>query len=407
MLNIIFTTPVVLLLFISPFLTPLRILQFLIVSVAIADPYIAAFVMIVVTPIIYYKIFFFNGIKLNVITNFFLIISLVWIIYAAFTLLWLVDLSRFITEYIQLLVILLLTIALISNVKSISEVKSTNFSLIFCGCLVSITNFISSFNSDYIQNNYFAFISLVTCIAIPICFINFKNRINIFLNILFIIIGFLGIISNGSRASTLLGILLIVIRFFFLLEIKKRLKLVTIFIVLFTTPFVLVWYYNMNDDNILKSVTDVDRNYSNLERLSLFNQSIDTYLSYPLGVGFGSTNSVFMSGNSYTVFNYPHPHNSIAHIAVEIGTVGIFIFIYLFYLSFKVSIKLKKYKKIITELNSLYNVSICIGLALFIFSFFDDIFFNGMFNFYCFIFLGYVFALYNCIPVLNNYEDVK
>ena len=407
MLNFILTIPIILLLLISPFLTPLRILQLLILFVAIANPYIAASVMIGVTPIVYYKIFFLDGIKVSRITNMFIYISLVWLIYAAFTLIWLEDLARFITEYIQLLLMLLLTFAFISTVKSIRDIKSTNFFFIFSGCLLSIKSFIDSFNSDFIPINYFAFISLVTCIAIPISFINFKNRINIFLNILLIFIGFLGIISNDSRGTTLLGILLIIIRFFFLLDINKRIKLATVLIFIFTSPFVLFWYYNMNDDNILKSVTDVERNYSNLERLALLNQSIDTFISSPLGVGFGSTNSVFMSGTSYTDFNYPHPHNSLAHIAVELGTIGIIIFYYLFYLLFKVSMNLKNNKKMILDLNSFYKVSVCIGFVLFVFSFLDDIFFNGMFNFYCFMFLGYILSLNNCIPLLNNYENVK
>ena len=405
MLDVILTIPVVLLLFISPLLTPLRIIQLLILFVALAEPYTAAAVMIGVTPVVYYKIFAYKGLKVIGVSKNFFIFSVLWLGYAAFTLLWVGDLERFTTEYIQLLLMLLLTIALVISVKTLADVKNSNFFLIFCGCLVSFKSFFDSFNPDYIPINYYAFISLVTCIAIPVAFINLKNMRSIFLTLVFVVIGFLGIISNDSRGSTLLGILLIFIRFFFLLDINKHLKWVITVFVLVTTPLVLVWYYNMNDDNILKSVTDVERNYSNLQRLALLTQSIDTYLSNPLGVGFGMTNSVFMSANSYTELNYPHPHNSLAHIAVELGTVGILIFSYLFYLSYKVSIKLKKYKGKFLELNPLYNVSVCIVTVLFIFTFLDDIFFNGIFNFYCIIFLGYIYALNNCIPSLNNSDD--
>jgi O-antigen ligase len=392
-LNIVLTIPIVLLLIISPLLSPLRIIQLLILFVAIAAPYTAAAVMIAVTPIIYFKILTNNGLKLTGLTRKIIYLSIVWLGYAAFTLLWLNDLPRFMTEYIQLILLLLLTLALVNSINTLDDVKSTNFFLIFSGCLVSVKSFYESLSSDYIEINYYAFISLVTCIAIPISYLNFRNTKSVLLAILFVSIGFLGIVANDSRASTLLGVLLLVVRFFYLLDIRKRIKWIIVSMVLLIAPIAIFWYYNMNDDNILKSVMDVERNYSNLERLALINQSIETYKSNLLGVGYGSTNAVFMSAASYTELNYPHPHNSLAHIAVEIGTVGILIFVYLFYLCIKVILSLNKIKDNLTELNSLYKVSICIVIVLFLFSFLDDMFFNGMFNFYCMMFFAYIYSL--------------
>ncbi len=389
------------LLFISPFIPPLRILQLLILNVALAEPYIAAAVMLGVTPVVCYKILGNNVIRFSSVEKKICFISMLWLGYAALTLLWVRDFPRFYSEYIQLILLLLLTIAFVHTNKTIDDLKTTNFFLIFCGCLVSLKCFFNSFDENYVQINYYAFISLVTCIAIPISFVNFKIKNSILFSTIYVCIGFLGIIANESRATTLLGFLLLFIRFFFLVDIKKYVKWIIGLFLIVTIPFVIIWFYNMSDDNILKSVTDVDRNYSNLERLALLNQSLDIYLSNLFGVGFGSTNSVFMSASSYSDSSYPHPHNSLAHIAVELGTFGIFIFIFLFYLSLSVIMKLRKNKELYLSLRPLYKVSVCLVVVMFIFSFLDDMFFNGMFNFYCMIFFGYLYSLNNILYTKN------
>lgn len=72
---------------------------------------------------------------------------------------------------------------------------------------------------------------------------------------------------------------------------------------------------------------DPSTSFSNLERLSLLQASWRLFTESPwLGWGWGSIDQLIPTV-SETVLSYPHPHNSLAHFAVELGIGGAILYL--------------------------------------------------------------------------------
>lgn len=394
MSEIVFSLPLIIIFILSPFLSSLRIIQFFIAFVAVAQPYLAGSIMLLLTPVIYYKSFINKVFFLNSNLKKILWFNFLWVLYSVFTIFWLPDFGRFFSEIIQLILILSLSFVFIYEIKEKKNLIETNNYLVLCGLLVTLKSFVDSFNDDFVPINYYAFISVVTCIVIPVSFIN-KKLTSIFYSFFLLLVAFVGININESRGSTLLGILVILMRLFILNDMALKLRKYLIFFFLLITPIGAIYYYNMNEDNLLRSVLDVERNYSNLERLALLNQSVDVFVNNLKGLGYGATNSIFMSTASYTDTSYPHPHNTLAHFAVELGIIGIGLFLFLFYFSLVSIAKSFSFKYSSKEFNQIHKVAILLCIVLFLFSFLDDMLFNGMFSFYCLLFFAYSHSITN------------
>ncbi len=392
--DFLFSIPLLFILLISPFLSSLRILQFFIAFVAIAHPYFAGFVMLLLTPLIYYKSFINKKLIFSNNLRKFLFFYLFWIISSIITIFWVPDLKRFFTEIVQLILILSLSFVFIYEIKEKKDIIKTNTYIVLCGLLVALKSFFDSFNEEFVPVNYYAFILVVTCVVIPLSFQSQKRKSRLY-SFFLLVVAFIGININESRGSLLLGILVILIRIFLLNDLGPTFRKYLILIFFFITPLGAFLFYNLTEENLLKSVLDVERNYSNLERLALLNQSINIFVNNLKGIGYGSTNLIFMSSTSLTDGSYPHPHNTLAHIAVELGLLGILIYFYIFYFSFVSVYKNFQSKNFSIENNQIYKVALMLFLVLFLFSFLDDMLFNGMFSFYCLLFFAYSYSLSN------------
>lgn len=392
MLEIILALPVLFTALLSPFLKPIRTIQFIIIFTGLGDAYIAAFSMFLSLFVLIYKCFIKTPIELNPTSIKYLKFSGFWLLYAFISIFWLTDYYRFLTEYIQLGLILSLLFLLIIVIKTIEDFDKIYIAFVWCGVLLSFKSVYDALNPEYVENNYFAFICMITCIAMPLSRLTKFSISNISLTVLIVSIGFFGINANDSRASTLLGVLTIGVRFFFLANIKYAYKIVTVILFLVFASLGSYLYYMSSEDNILRSVTDVERNYSNLERLALINQSYNIFIESPQGLGLGSSNNVFMN-SMITGENYPHPHNALAHQAVELGLVGVLLYLFLFFNMYIVFKRMLKIRKENPKLLFLYNLCLLVPLNLFLFSFLDDMFFNGVFCFYCMLFFIYIFII--------------
>ncbi len=93
---------------------------------------------------------------------------------------------------------------------------------------------------------------------------------------------------------------------------------------------------------VLIQSADLSASFSNLERLSLLQASFRLFLERPiLGWGWGSIDALIPVVPE-TVLSYPHPHNSLAHFAVELGIFGVVLFVLLAFRPLARAISLSK-----------------------------------------------------------------
>jgi len=75
--------------------------------------------------------------------------------------------------------------------------------------------------------------------------------------------------------------------------------------------------------------SDLSTSFSNLERLGLLQASARLFLEKPmLGWGWG-TIDLLIPEVPETILSYPHPHNALAHFAIELGAFGVILFLLL------------------------------------------------------------------------------
>lgn len=381
--------PILVSTFFFPFIGKIRIFQLLIIFSALSNEYISAGAMAIGLMIIVFRSFK-NMKEIKIKSNNGLIsISILWIIYSSVTAFWVGNEGRFITEYMQLILILLLINVMCFSVNKESDLKKVMIGFVMCGVLCAIRSIWNSYLPNHVPLNYHAFIIIIGCVLIPVSFwksTTFKNLVSL---LAISALGFAGVYVNESRGSILLGVFCIIIRFVVLVPASKVTGVLRLLTLVGGVVYGILEYYRSSDDNILKSVTDTQVNFSNMERLALIQQSWDLFLKNPLGLGWGASSEIFLT-SSYTVGSYPHPHNTLAHLIVELGVVGLFIFALLFYYSIRIIIYLRKNNDR-GRLMSYYRLSYMMTFALFLFSFLDDMFFNGLFFFYCLSFFALIF----------------
>ena len=294
----------------------------------------------------------------------------------------------FFSELFQLFLAFSLLIYIVNYASNFRSLKQILTGLIFSGVLLaSFEIIISIFNLEirtlsYIGNNpanYSAFFLLITTIAIPLYL--YKS---IFLRILIGSLGFWAIYMNESRSVMVLSFVVIIM---WLLKDRSFFTKILLGIVGGYIAYILfsaVVMSQIYDTSSIFSLLNYENNFSNLERLNLLFYSYDLFLAKPEGHGIGSSYSLFIN-NSYTIVDtYPHPHNTLAFFAVELGLIGIIIYFYLFLTLFLTAQKISNKK--------LKELSMCLILALAFFSIADVIFYNGILMLSSFIFIGIIFA---------------
>lgn len=225
-----------------------------------------------------------------------------------------------------------------------------------------------------IPENYTAYY-IVLSVILPVLFI-YPIRI---WSIAIFGLSFVAIEANESRGGVLLVLFLLLYRGW---EFKKARMFAILILPAIVSYFI---FSTMAIDSYgsqsILSVFDFERNFSNSERLMLLKLSFDLFLENYVGHGLGSSYAL-MVNNSYTVnAHYPHPHNTLAFMMVELGVVGIFIYFLYVYNIFKSALSTKDVK------TRQYKFAL-LSCVLFV-SMVDVLFYNGIFT----LFFWLVYAI--------------
>lgn len=321
------------------------------------------------------------------------LLLLIWFCYATFSLFFNLNLTS-LSELIQLFIAIIFFRYVFNLSSSKLGKESTMKSILFSGillCLFEISIFSFGISIDtnafagITPHNYASFFIVFSTIIIPFYVIR-----NLSLRYLIILIGFITLVLNAGRAMQIVAIAIIGMQLFF--SDKKSLKnfIKSFLLILFLIAVSLVVDLNQLQEqsfnpNSLFSVINFENNFSNLERLNLLIMSYDLFIERPYGHGIGSSASLFIN-NLYTeVQHYPHPHNTLAFMAVELGIIGIFIYLYLIFIIFR----RYRYLKNIHEKNLLRNSLLC----FFCFSVVEPVFYNGLLTIIVAMFLGFILSI--------------
>lgn len=293
----------------------------------------------------------------------------------------------FLSEYIQLLIAIMLAVFIYNTNNTEKESGYFVKSLIFAGTIVSLFKIILvaiHLNIDtkayitFTSSNYASFFILISMIILPLHYCK-KNSIKYS----FLVLGYIAIYLNESRAMMLASIFFITK---YLITSKNRLFRYISIIAVSGGVFYILSSFNIAEtysSDSLFSVMNFNNNFSNLERIRLLLYSYDLFIHNVFGHGVGSSYALFV-GNPYTVLQtYPHPHNTLAFMAVELGFIGILIYILFFYSMFVTVVKSNN-----IERNMMFDI--CLGL--FAFSLVDALFYNGLLMLLCFMMYGFVMS---------------
>lgn len=109
---------------------------------------------------------------------------------------------------------------------------------------------------------------------------------------------------------------------YFTFSISRRLWVSALMFASFSAVLAVV----LLSTGLIADLFSVETSFSNLERLNLLQASYRLFEMKPiLGWGWGSIDSLIPSAHE-TVLSYPHPHNFLAHFAVELGIGGCALF---------------------------------------------------------------------------------
>ena len=328
----------------------------------------------------------FQDIFKHKINSSLLILCLIWLGYGLF--IGLTNFSfAFVSEYIQLIIAILLLVYIYHTLNTEKQFIYLLKSLMLSGALLSCFEIIIFFiDQDIntpsfigrISENYTSFYLVISTIIVPL-FFRKKNGVLVVL----LFLGFAAIYVNESRAMLLLSLLFVCKEFVSFSNILIRLFMSVILVSIFTYIVVTFDSALIYDPNSIFSILNFENNFSNLERLNLLLYSFQLFISNLWGYGLGSSYDIFVNNPVTINEHYPHPHNTLAFLAVELGVIGVWLYIYFFY-SMYLSIK----KTIDMQISKfIFNIS----LALFLFSVVDVIFYNGVLM--LIVFLLYAMAL--------------
>ncbi|MDB2512474.1 O-antigen ligase family protein [Luminiphilus sp.] len=177
-------------------------------------------------------------------------------------------------------------------------------------------------------SNYAALYLVLTTFIAPALIPSLQSRRILVVKLSVYLLGFSAIAYNDARAAMLVAIFSLVASNARLLVVMLLVGLGGLFIGFAALSAIMLQTEAVSDPKSILSLFNFEGNFSNLERLAMLKLSFDTLLSNPFGLGLGSSAGLFV-GNSVTVLShYPHPHNTLAHMAVEFGWFGVGLYIY-------------------------------------------------------------------------------
>ena len=297
--------------------------------------------------------------------------------------------SYFISEIIQLGICLMICLFVYNLISNASDLNFFLILLMSSGLLLSIIEILIAFfgiqisTTSLIDSRATNYTSIYVVLAVlPFSLIYFKS---IFTKILILFLCLEVTSLNEGRAMYLIALII-----FSIYMLRKRTLLFNL-IVFSLSIFLILAFVTFYGDSLLYvnnsifSLLNTTTNFSNIERINLLGYSYELFKDNPFGYGIGSSAEIFR-GNLITVNDhYPHPHNTLAFLAVELGMIGVIIYFYLFCaLIFSVfSIKNENYR--------ILGALLLIGL--FLVSVASTIFYNGVVTIFSFIIISIIFLL--------------
>jgi O-antigen ligase len=358
-----------------------NISPFFLLTVIGSNPYVSAISLFV--SLIFKSVDIIRG-KINLSI---LILTITWLGYGLLS--GIINPSiGFVSEYFQLVLSCMLLLYIYQVIDSEYQLYVTIKYIVYSGVLlafIEIAIFIFGLGLDTLSfistksDNYTSFYLLIATVNLPLLFLR-KNWVYA----LVVPLGLLAIYINQSRAMIVLAMLLILREVFHHASIYTRLVTSLLFMLIAYYMYINIYDSLVHDPNSLFSIFDFDNNFSNLERLKLLIHSYNIFLEQPYGHGLGSSYELFTS-NPLTVKDiYPHPHNALAFLSVELGIVGVFLYIYFFLSLFKSSSVIQD-----KQIRRMCGNS---SLALLFFSFVDAVFYNGVLMLIVFMLVGIILS---------------
>ena len=209
-----------------------------------------------------------------------------------------------------------------------------------------------------------------------------------------------GVYCNESRAALLMALVVVALQFIF--GAKRTLAGYagrSMAVLLFVGLSGVLLGSALGITQMLTSLFDFSGyNFSNLERLALLLNSYELFMANPLGYGIGSSSELF-SNTPFTEGAYPHPHNTLAMFAVELGVVGIVL-----YLTLSVSLLFLGYRgfKSISMDPRLGSFCMLASVAILSSTLYTALFFNGALALSVFSFLGLIWAGTNVLSETSS-----
>lgn len=346
-----------------------------------ANPYVAALtlVFIMVTNISV----FFKKYHRDILN-----ISLIWISYGIFIMIFNFN-STAINETIQIGIGLIFCNFIYNSINKFSDYKILSLFMIASGLVIIFfeifiylfqLELISTALIDSIPRTYTS-IYLVTSL-IPFCLIFIRSTL---IKLVLISLALFVTQINESRFASLLILTLTFIYFFRSSSSNLRIfSIVMISILIYILSQFYFDYFFYNNQSFI-SLLNFENNFSNLERVRLISYAYDLFIENPFGYGIGSSAEIFRFNDVTVGDNYPHPHNTLVFLGIELGIIGILIYFYLFFAIFRSVFKLKNIR--------LKNLGILLAASLLFSSFANTLFFNGALSLFSFLIISMILLL--------------
>lgn len=282
---------------------------------------------------------------------------------------------KFLTIYLNLFLLFLITTGLIYSKKDLRQILFYSFILSFLHVvygLIALSNgsilyFYNKLDLDilsgfFINRNHYSFF-LVLIFVLCIYYINLYNKYfatkfeskwlgfilsDIFLIRVFLILVSISIILTKSRTGNITFIFLILLILFF--EFNKFKKLTFLSKILITILFldVLVIGSIIGFDQVISRLYMIPLD-GGINRFDIFHFGLSSFLEFPFfGYGLGNFETIFrLEFGSYS-FLYDHVHNDFIELMGELGVIGFIILIAFFIKLYLIYIKsLLPFKEII------------------------------------------------------------
>jgi O-antigen ligase len=397
------SVPVIVVMILSIYLRPVTIIGLFLVCSVYSNPYIVAIALAIIMGV---SCFRYPKLTASPRNSGVIWFAVFWFFCAIFVSLSSGAEGRFVTELLQLFLGLMLMIFVILKISSLADLNRLLYWLMIGSCLNSILfvvlyylrldlNVIAMANTV----NYLSFVLLIGGVAIPLCLA--KGLKSWLWTLPLVSLSLCAIFLTESRASTIMAfgcvgyrVTVALGRGSSLLGFRSIFALLVLILIGYIFRAEIAESVQTSTSVDLLSVLDLERNHSNLERVRMLVHSFNLLKESPLGHGLGTSSSLF--SNVSGVADHPHPHNTLALYAVELGCFGLVIYFVFVYFLLR-SIFLNPSERDVEAMNQQRKTGVLVAFCLLVFSVYEAVFFNGVLIIHYMALSGMVFAIRSAI----------